>query len=146
MRKTKQISNVSQMLSMYLKELMRLPKDKRVSTTEFAKKFNVHPSTVTEHFQRLSRLNLLNYVKYRGAHLTQEGIHQGELLMWKHRILEVFFMEFLGLSKEDACSEATKIDFFISSNVIKLLCKKMNHPRVCPCGFEIASTYCEEKS
>jgi len=143
MTKLKYYSNFSQMLSLYLKELMRLPRMNRISTSEFSKKFNVHPSTVTEHFQRLFELNLLDYVKYKGVLLTEDGIQQGEFLIWKHRVLEVFFMEVLGLSKEAACSEADKIDFFISQEVIKLLCKKLNHPRICPCGFEIARTYCD---
>jgi len=143
MRKNRQLSNVSQILSVYLKELMRSAISDRISTSTIANKFNVHPSTVTEHFQRLSNLKLLDYVKYKGARLTEEGIYQGQLLLWKHRILEVFFMQSLDLSKEEACSEAEKIDFFISPKVVKLLCKKLNHPRVCPCGFEIVEIYCE---
>jgi DtxR family Mn-dependent transcriptional regulator len=143
MRKTREIQNISQVLSVYIKELFRLKSEERVSTSDFAKKFKVHPSTVTENFQRLASLHFLNYEKYKGACLTKEGIQQGELLLWKHRILEVFFLKFLGLSKEDACQESDKIDFFISANVIKLLCKKFNHPAICPCGFEIARTYCD---
>ncbi|MHA1267092.1 MAG: metal-dependent transcriptional regulator [Candidatus Helarchaeota archaeon] len=130
-------------MSEYLKELARLPKTQVVTTSEFAKKFEVHPSTVTEHFQRLAHLKLINYTKYRGAQLTEKGIQQGNLLLWKHRILEVFFMNFLNLTQEEACLEANQIDFFVSHTIIKRLCQKLNHPQVCPCGFEIVGTFCD---
>ena len=142
MRKKNPIQNLSETLGRYMLELIRLPHQEWVSTTRFARLFDVHPSTVTEHFQNLRNLGLLQHEKYRGVRLTEKGIIEGELLIWKHRILETFFSNYLGLSNDEACIEARKIDFYISKNIIELICKKFNHPEYCPCGNEITRRFC----
>ncbi len=142
--KNKESKIVSVTLGKYIKDLIRNPYAKWYSTSKFAKKYDVHPSTVTEHFQRLKKLGLISYKKYKGIQLTKKGIIEGELLMWKHRILETYFTEEFGLSKDKACEEANKIDFYISNNIIEHMCKKNNHPKICPCGNEISRRFCTE--
>ncbi len=129
-----------QTISKYLKPIIRnydQNPNKWFSTKFFAEKFNVHPSTVTEHFQSLSMLGLVEYKKYKGIKLTPHGIKQGQILMRKHRILEYFFSNELGLTCEEACKEASKIDIYISEKIIDKICTKLEHPRVCPCGHNI---------
>ncbi|NHI93917.1 MAG: metal-dependent transcriptional regulator [Candidatus Lokiarchaeota archaeon] len=145
LRKNSQVQNFSETIGNYLLELIRSPHYEWNSTSNFANLFDVHPSTVTEHFQKLADLGLVKYERYKGVKLTELGIKEGELLIWKHRILETFFSNYLGLLKEDACKEASKIDFFISENIISLICKKFNHPNKCPCGFEITKRFCNDK-
>jgi len=144
LRKKKSIEKVSVTLGKYIKDLIRNPYSKWFSTSKFAKKYEVHPSTVTEQFQRLKKLGLIDYKKYKGIRLTKKGIVEGELLMWKHRILETYFSEEFGLTKEEACHEANRIDFYISNNIIEYMCKKNNHPTTCPCGNEISRRFCTE--
>ena len=138
-----QFQNLSETLGKYLLKLIRLPHFEWRSTSDFAQIFNVHPSTVTEHFQKLAEIGLVEYERYKGIKLTNLGIEEGEFLIWKHRILETFFTDYLNLLKEDACKEASKIDFFISKEIISLICKKFNHPNTCPCGFEITKRFCK---
>ena len=64
----------------------------------------------------MSHLGFVDYKKYKGIKLTEFGRNQGLILMRKHRILEFFFKNFLGLSKKEACIEASKIDLYISEN------------------------------
>lgn len=129
-----------EMTSRYLKELIRLLKnhsDIYISANFFSKKFKVHPSTVTEHFKKMQELELVEYRKYKGIKLTENGKKVGKLLMRNHRILEVFFNSVLGLSQNDACEEADRIDLFISKKIIDKLCIICEHPITCPCGNEI---------
>ena len=144
LKKLSQAKDVSETLGKYLLELIRLPHHEWISTSNFAKKFEVHPSTVTEHFQKLAELGLVQYERYKGIKLTELGVKEGEFLIWKHRILETFFSDYLDLPKDDACKEASKIDFFISKNIISLICKKFEHPKTCPCGHEITKRFCNE--
>ena len=143
MTENNETQNVSETLGKYLLKLIRLPHYEWRSTSDFAKIFDVHPSTVTEHFQKLAGLGLVEYERYKGVKLTSLGIEEGEFLIWKHRILETFFSDYLGLIKEEACDEASKIDFFISKNIITLICKKFNHPDKCPCGHSITKRFCD---
>ena len=129
-----------EMTSHYLKELIRLKKthpNQIFSTKFFSERFKVHPSTVTEHFQKMHDLELVDYKKYKGIKLTEYGEKVGLLLMRNHRILEVFFNTVLGLSQEEACKEADRIDLFISKKVIDRLCTICEHPETCPCGNSI---------
>ena len=142
MGSNEETENMPETLRKYILELIRLPRNEWVSTTEFARIFNVHPSTVTEHFQKLANLGLLDYEKYKGVRLNENGMVEGELLIWKHRILETLFSNYLGLSKEEACTEARKIDLYISKKIIELICNKFNHPEFCPCGLEITRRFC----
>ena len=144
MKDKKQVHNVSETLGKYLLKMIRASDYEWKSTSDFARSFNVHPSTVTEHFNKLAELDLVRYERYKGIKLTKLGFKEAEFLIWKHRILETFFSDYLGLNKEDACEEASKIDFFISKEIITLICKKFNHPNTCPCGFEITKRFCNE--
>ncbi|MBD3230355.1 MAG: hypothetical protein GF329_19405 [Candidatus Lokiarchaeota archaeon] len=124
----------------YLKVLIRINEDSNrewISTKFFSEKFDVHPSTVTEHFQKLADLDLVIYKRYRGIKLTKSGKRHGLLLMRKHRILEYFFVNYLNFSEEEACLEADKIDLLISEIVIDKICEKFSHPKLCPCQKEI---------
>ena len=144
LRKNKPKKNVSITLGKYIKDLIRLPYFEWYSTSRFSQKYNVHPSTVTEHFQRLAELGIIEYEKYKGVRLSKKGIIEGELLMWKHRVLETYFSEEFNSSKEEACIEANKIDFYISKKIINQMCKKNNHPKTCPCGHKISRRFCTE--
>jgi len=126
--------------SRYLKELIRLKKSHPegiFSTKFFSEKFEVHPSTVTEHFQKMQELELVEYRKYKGIKLTEYGEKVGLLLMRNHRVLEFFFNSILGLTQVEACEEADRIDLFISKKVIDKLCTICEHPDTCPCGNDI---------
>lgn len=126
--------------SRYLKELIRLQKthqSKKIPTKFFCEKFQVHPSTVTEHFQKLEELEIVEYTKYKGIQLTPFGTRVGLILMRNHRVLEFFFNSILGLTQQDACEEADRIDLFISKRIIDKLCTFCEHPSTCPCGHEI---------
>ena len=126
--------------SRYLKELIRLQKsnpNEVFSTKFFSIKFKVHPSTVTEHFQKMQELELVQYTKYKGIKLTEYGEKVGLLLMRNHRVLEFFLNSILGLTQDEACEEADRIDLFISKKVIDKLCTMCEHPEICPCGNAI---------
>ncbi|MHA1270798.1 MAG: metal-dependent transcriptional regulator [Candidatus Helarchaeota archaeon] len=125
-------------LSKYLKLMLRKNRyDNWYSSKFFSEEYNVHPSTVTEQFQNLSLLGYVEYKKYKGIKLTNFGLREGLNLMRKHRILEYFFANELGLSNEEACKEAEKIDFIISDKIIDKLCIKFSYPKTCPCGHDI---------
>jgi Mn-dependent DtxR family transcriptional regulator len=118
------------LMLMYRKQL---EKGERITTTELARSFNVNPATVTGVLQKLAEKNLVEYTRYYGAELTENGIAKAQKLLRKHRILEFLFANFLKCTAEKACEEASKIDHYCSEYLINAICRAYGHPKRCPC-------------
>ena len=108
-----------------------------VRTTGLARSFGVQPATVTEMFQKLAEKGLLEYTRYHGIRLTEEGIVEAHRLLRKHRLLEVLFVKALNYDVQSACNEASKMDYYASKNLIDGVCRTYGHPLVCPCSKTI---------
>lgn len=123
----------------YLRVLLTVEEkgQKALATMEAAKRFNVHPSTVTEFFMKMARLGLVSYRKYYGVSLTEKGRRVVKTWLRRHRLVEKLLVDFLYLDPEEACREATRFDHLISDVVINKICSRYNHPSTCPCGKPI---------
>ena len=115
----------------------QVEEDKRVTTTFLAKSFKVNPATVTETLRKLAKKRLIEYVRYYGAELTESGVVEAQKLLRKHRILEILFVKLLRYKAEKACEEASKIDYYCSTDLINTICRTYGHPDTCPCNKEI---------
>lgn len=111
----------------------------KIRTTAVAKSLGVRPATVTEVIQNLSEKNLLRYRRYYGVELTKEGIAEARKLLRKHRILEVLFTDLLNYDAQNACKEASKLDYHFSRALINAICRAYGHPEICPCERAIFS-------
>jgi Mn-dependent DtxR family transcriptional regulator len=121
--------------SRYLMLMYRIQLEEggRITTTDLARSFNVNPATVTEILQNLAEKKLVEYTRYYGAELTENGIAEARKLLRKHRILEFLFVRFLKYTAEKACEEASTIDHYCSENLINAICQAYGHPKRCPC-------------
>lgn len=111
----------------------------KIRTTAVAKSLGVRPATVTEVIQNLSEKNLLRHRRYYGVKLTKEGIAEARKLLRKHRILEVLFTDLLNYHAQNACNEASKLDYHASMDLINAICQVYGHPDTCPCDKVIFS-------
>jgi len=125
----------------YLKLIFRkqCEESTKVRTTTVAKSLGVQPATVTEVIQNLSEKNLLRHRRYHGVELTKEGIAEARKLLRKHRILEVLFTNILNYNAQNACKEASKLDYHASMGLINAICRAYGHPEICPCEKAIFS-------
>lgn len=125
----------------YLKLIFRkqCEESTKVRTTAVAKSLGVQPATVTEVIQNLSEKNLLRHRRYHGVELTKEGIAEARKLLRKHRILEVLFTNILNYNAQNACKEASKLDYHASRGLINAICRAYGHPEICPCEKAIFS-------
>ena len=118
------------LMLMYRKQL---EEGGRITTTDLARAFKVNPATVTEILQKLAEKKLVEYTRYYGAELTENGIAEARKLLRKHRILEFLFVKFLKYTAEKACEEASTIDHYCSEDLINAICQAYGHPKRCPC-------------
>jgi Mn-dependent DtxR family transcriptional regulator len=102
-------------------------------TTEIAAHFNVDPSTITKTIGELADTGYLLHTPYRGVELTDDGKRYASFLVKRHRILSLIFVR-NGLSDEQACSEVSRFESFISRNAVDTMCRAMGHPQLGICG------------
>ena len=102
-----------------------------VHTNDVASTLSVAPPSVTEILQKLSELNLVNYVPYHGVTLTKDGELLAEELMEKHETLAEF-LEIIGVDRKDADIDACQIEHHVSSQTMEQLNKFVKFVRADP--------------
>ncbi len=118
---------------------LRLLRDSegRLSPTEIAREFKVRLPTAIAALKRLEGMGLVEYRRGEGVTLTPEGLSVSEELLWRHRVIESFLCEELGIDSETACEAATRLEMLLPRESLVRLCERMGHPRVCPHGRPI---------
>ena len=103
-------------------------------TTEVAKRLHNAPASVTEVFQSLAESGLVRYEPYKGVALTESGEKVALKIKRKHRLLEVFLSEILGIDPEKVHEEACRMEHSVSDEVGDAMCRMLNAPARCPDG------------
>lgn len=81
----------------YLKTIYALEREgSAAATNDIADRLSVAPASVSGMLRRLADQGLLEYERYRGARLTDEGRRVALGTIRRHRIIEVYLMEALG--------------------------------------------------
>ena len=97
-----------------------------------AEKLRVSPPSVTEMIKKLAGEGLATYEPYKGVLLTGKGAAMAQKVVRKHRLLERFLSDILGINKEKVHDEACKLEHSLSDEAAAALCKALNHPLTCP--------------
>jgi DtxR family Mn-dependent transcriptional regulator len=103
-------------------------------TTEVAKRLHNAPASVTEVFGNLAENGLVRYEPYKGAALTEAGEEVALKIKRKHRLLEVFLSDILGINPEKVHDEACRMEHSLSDEVGNAMCRMLNAPARCPGG------------
>jgi DtxR family Mn-dependent transcriptional regulator len=110
-----------------LQEAEGLCRTKRMST-----ELGVSQASVTEMLERLAAQGYIIYSPRRGAKLTQKGLREGRRVTRKHRLLEVFLHDKLGIDKRKVHREACRMEHSISDEIEGKLIVFLNSPTKCP--------------
>ncbi|MBP2030142.1 Mn-dependent DtxR family transcriptional regulator [Methanohalophilus levihalophilus] len=123
----------------YVKYLYQ--KDARVRTNEISEHFKVDPSTITKTIAELSSSGYADHTPYRGVRLTERGKEYATFLIHRHRILSLMLKQH-GLDDENACTEASRFEGYVSKEAVDRICSSMGHPTMGVCG-EIEHGSCD---
>lgn len=123
----------------YIRAIYLLGTQAPVGVTELAKRLKLGKSTVSERIKELAAEGLVTAAPYSDVTLTSAGKKTAEVLTYKHRIIEVFLHETLGLDKEHVHTEAERLEHACSDEVIKRLAIFLNHPKKDPHGTVIVT-------
>jgi Mn-dependent DtxR family transcriptional regulator len=110
----------------YLEVIYELLKEKGyVKSKDISKILNVKASTVTIMLKTLAEKKLINYEKYGGITLTEEGVKKAEEISKKHKII-IDFLLLLGIDEKQANLEAEGIEHIISDETLRKIEKLYN--------------------
>jgi Mn-dependent DtxR family transcriptional regulator len=110
----------------YLEVIYELLKEKGyVKSKDISRILNVKASTVTIMLKALAEKKLINYEKYGGITLTEEGIKKAEEISRKHKII-IDFLLLLGIDENQANLEAEGIEHIISDETLRKIEKLYN--------------------
>lgn len=105
----------------YLEVIYELIKQKGYATTvDISNYLNVSSPSVTKMIQRLDESGYLNYEKYRGIRLTDDGIKIAKSIHARHEILAEFF-RMIGVDDETANNDAEGIEHHLHPETLKKL-------------------------
>ncbi len=120
----------------YLKSLWKLgPKD--VGTQELADSLDVTPASVTKMILRLTDIGLVDHIPYKGASLTKKGELEALSVVRRHRLLETFLSQTLGLGREQLHEEAERLEHALSSSLESAIAEYLGNPTRDPHGHPI---------
>jgi DtxR family Mn-dependent transcriptional regulator len=123
----------------YLKSLFLLDPQgkKRVATGELASSLGVTPGSATSMIKSLAESGFVVHRPHYGVQLTQEGRRLAIRVVRRHRIVELFLVQTLGMDWSKVHDEAEKLEHVVSDEVVDRLDALLGHPSVDPHGDPI---------
>jgi DtxR family Mn-dependent transcriptional regulator len=131
----------------YIKSIFSLQQTSGSATTSaLAQKLNITPASVSGMLRKLSQAKLVSHQRYRGVKLTKKGEQFGAAVIRRHRLIELFLVEVLGMPWEKVHDEAEVLEHAISEEVLERIDELLGFPRYDPHGSPIPSSSGELKA
>lgn len=123
----------------YLKAIFKLSgkEKKSVSTNAIADELLTKASSVSDMVKKLSEKGLINYVKYQGVSLSNEGYLLAVHIVRKHRLWEVFLVNQLNFKWDEVHDIAEQLEHIKAPELVSRLDAFLNHPNYDPHGDPI---------
>ena len=106
-------------------------------TGALAEALGLTPGTVTATLKRMAEQGLVDYRRYRGVTLTEEGGRAAVSAIRRHRIVERFLADMLGYAWNEADRLAVTFEHDLPTEVVERMFVAVNRPATCPHGFPI---------
>jgi DtxR family Mn-dependent transcriptional regulator len=131
----------------YLKAIHRLGgATSVVSPADIALTLDVKAPSVTGMLKRLSEAGWIDYTSGSGAQLTASGIVEARRVIRRHRLIELFLTQVLGLDWSEVDAEAEALEHAISPRLEQAIAAHLGEPLEDPHGHPIPTASGELKS
>ncbi len=108
-----------------------------ITTNEIAEMLNTKPASVSDMLKKLSQKEMINYVKYYGVEITDQGKSCALKIVRKHRLWEVFLVEKLKFNWDEVHDVAEELEHIQSNLLIERLDHFLGFPKYDPHGDPI---------
>lgn len=109
----------------------------RPATTEMAEQLGVTASTVSANLKKLARDGYIDYEPYGQIVLTDAGRQIAVEIVRRHRIVESYLVEALGLTWDQVHDEADRLEHSVSDLVLERMNAALGNPQRDPHGDPI---------
>lgn len=127
----------------YLKAIYHLSEEgkKSVSTNDVAAEMKTKPASVSDMLRKLGEKEVIEYRKYYGVNMTEEGKKRALQTIRKHRLWEVFLVDKLQFAWDEVHEVAEELEHIQSPLLIQRLEAYLNYPKFDPHGDPIPDEF-----
>ena len=126
--------------AIYLGQSALADNERLVSMGHVATALGVTPGTATTMVKALSDSGLAEYEPYSGVRLTAAGERLAGLVIRRHRLVEAFLVQVMGMSWAEVHEEAEQLEHAVSDRLIERIDSMLGHPAHDPHGDPIPNT------
>src|ERR671926_723470 len=123
--------------AIYQRELALSPGARLVSMGHVAAALGVTPGTATTMVKALAESGLAEYEPYSGVRLTAAGEKLAGLVLRRHRLVELFLVQVMGMSWAEVHEEAEQLEHVVSERLIERIDQMLGRPTHDPHGDPI---------
>ena len=124
----------------YVKTIFKICRqngDRLATTGRLAIALDVSPGTVTSMLKALSEAGLATYTPYEGVRLTDSGSQLALEILRRHRLIECFLSEVLGMPWDEVHEDAEQLEHSVSPRLVQRIDDYLGRPEFDPHGDPI---------
>jgi DtxR family Mn-dependent transcriptional regulator len=123
--------------AIFLAQVALLPSEQLVPMGQLASALGVVPGTATTMVKALAESGLVRYEPYAGVRLTGAGEKLATRVLRRHRLIELFLVQVMGMSWTEVHDEAEHLEHAVSDRLIDLIDEMLGRPSADPHGDPI---------
>src|SRR5512147_2517801 len=112
-----------------------------VSMGQVSAALKVAPGTVTAMMKTLADSGLVAYEPYSGVRLTPSGRQLAAHVLRRHRLIELFLVQVMGMDWSEVHGEAEHLEHAVSDRLIERMDEMLDRPAVDPHGDPIPDAH-----
>jgi DtxR family Mn-dependent transcriptional regulator len=122
--------------AIYLNQL-GAPDARLMPMGQLASSLGVTPGTATTMVKALAESGLVDYEPYSGVRLTRAGEKLAATVLRRHRLIELFLVDVMGMSWAEVHDEAEQLEHAVSDRLVERMDEMLGRPEVDPHGDPI---------
>jgi DtxR family Mn-dependent transcriptional regulator len=131
-------AEISATIQEYLEAIYSMQDEgKTVIGVRLAERMRVAPSTVTATLQRMAAAGLIVLSPHKEVLFTRHGLDVARIIIRRHRLIERFLTDIMGLEWHEAHGEACRIEHSFSPRMEQQVIHLLADPTRCPHGNPI---------
>lgn len=123
--------------AIYLGQTALTGANRLVPMGQVASSLGVAPGTATTMIKALAESGLAEYEPYSGVRLTASGEKLAALVLRRHRLIELFLVQVMGMSWAEVHDEAEQLEHVVSDRLVERMDEMLGRPTHDPHGDPI---------
>jgi DtxR family Mn-dependent transcriptional regulator len=108
--------------AIYLGESQLSGSQRLLAMGQLASSLGVAPGTATTMVKTLAEAGLVEYEPYNGVRLLPSGAKLAALVLRRHRLIELFLVQVLGMKWDEVHDDAEQLEHVVSDRLIERNC------------------------